>query len=550
MTEALLPADRRSALLRTAAVGVATLCALPLTFLALAEDYRYGASLGELAILPLCAFGVALAAAHRHPWVVRLRPGRADHAVAVLTFLLAAALLLLVPLMLGNVYFAMRPDLLAIPLVAAGAVCLLFGVRALVAFVAPLLVALLAWPLPLRGLLEPVTGLVAGATSAALRAVLELAPLASVAPGNGDLRLQVDASGGPFEVVVASACSGITGIAGTLLVGLAAQYVLHGRRRARLVWLTVAVLLAWVLNLLRILLLLLVGRVAGEGPALELFHPVAGLVLLNIAFAFLLLTAARFGLRLSLQRRTPSDTPLSRPVPREQAMGTATLARRFVVVAVSVAALAVLNTTLPGTAAAYGPEGAPRAAFSAAATAVPGFLVSDGEEQTWATRYFGEDSSWVRYRLTPAAPQTRFSVWADSITTTKWAALRAHPVLSCYRFHGYDVLSSERTVIAAGLLAEAVVYRHTGGGTWHVLSWEWPVRTADGGLAHERVTLLASSTAEGLASPGERPGAGGLRADVAAHWAGTDRGEDPNPSLTLALRDTAQALLDSRGDQT
>jgi exosortase/archaeosortase family protein len=396
--------------------------------------------------------------------------------------------------------------------------------------------------------LEPVTGVIAGATSAALRSLLELVPLASVVPGNGDLRLHVAGGSGGFEVVVASACSGVTGIAGTLLVGVAAQYVLHGRRRARLLWLATAVALAWVLNLVRILLLLVVGRSAGESAALDLFHPVAGLLLLNVAFALLLLAAPRFGLRLSLQRRTPSDTPLSRPVPREQAMGAVTLARRFVVVAVAVGTLAVLNTTLPGTAAAYGPTGAPRPAFAAGATTVPGFVVSPAQEQTWATRYFGADSSWMRYRLTPASPQTRFSVWADSITTSEWGALRAHPVLTCYRFHGYDVLTAKRTVITAGLLADEVVYRNRDGGTWHVLSWEWPIRTPAGALAHERVTLLASSTAEDLAAAGDRPGVRGLRAGIAAHLSDDEPDDNPNPSLTVALRDTAHALLASRGE--
>jgi exosortase/archaeosortase family protein len=539
------PGDRRTALLRTGIVGVATLAALPFTFRALVEDYRYGAMLGELAFVPLCAFGLALAAAHRHSWITRLRAGRADHVLAGVGFGLAAVLLLLGPVALGNVYFAMRPDLLAVPLVVIGCVSLLFGVRALVAFVAPLLVALLSWPLPLQGLVEASAGAVTAATTAALRSVLHVLPLAAVDPGAGDLRLAVPGPDGSFDVVVASACSGITGITGTLLVAVAAQYVLHGTRRARLGWLAAAVSLAWVLNLVRILLLLWIGRSHGEALALGLFHPVAGLVLLNLGFAVLLVLAPRFGLRFSLHRPAPADTPLTRPAAPEHAMDVITFSRRVVVVAAAVGALAVLNTTLPGAAAAYGPSGAPAPVFGASSVAVPGFVVSPGEEQRWARRYFGGDSSWHRYRLTPATPATRFSVWADAITTSSWGALRAHPVIACYRFHDYELLEAERVVIAGGLLADEVVYRHPDGGTWHVLSWERPVRDDAGALRHERVTLLASSTAQDIVQA-QAPPPAGLRAAVAARWGGSSADEDPNPSLAAALRLTAQHLLITR----
>ena len=67
----------------------------------------------------------------------------------------ALVLLALGPVTAGNHYYALRPDLLALPLVAVAAVCLVFGVRALVAFVAPLAVLLVAWPLPLRAVAEP-----------------------------------------------------------------------------------------------------------------------------------------------------------------------------------------------------------------------------------------------------------------------------------------------------------------------------------------------------------------------------------------------------------
>ena len=441
------------------------------------------------------------------------------------------------PVVLGNAYFAVRPDLLAVPLVAAGAVCLLLGVRALVAFAAPLGVALLAWPLPLRALLDAGAGGITAATGGVLRAVLDVLPLARVVPTAGDLRLLVDGPAGAFEVVVASACSGGTGVAGSLVVGLAAQYVLHGSLRRRLLWLAGLAALAWTANLLRLVLLLVVGRVAGERVALDLLHPVAGLVLLNVAFAVALLASGRCGLRLSLSREVPLDSPLAVPARREQAMDVLTQCRRVVVVAVAAGVLAVLNTTLPGTAAAVGPDGAPAPVLTGSPLVVPGHETGAREEMPWAQRYFGEDSSWVRHRLT-STEGPGASVWADSITTSSWAALRAHPVLECYRFHGYDVVHRATTVLPRGLLADEVVYRSQDGGTWHVLTWEWPVRLADG-LGHQRVTLLASSLRTDLPGP-DLEARQDLRGTVASLTAG---GDDPNPSLSAALRRTARSVL-------
>ena len=540
---------RRSALLRTGVVALATTAALPYSLAALVADFRYAGALGELVLVPFCALALALAAAWRHPWVAALRPGRADWALAAGSAGLAAGLLTVGPVLAGNLYYAVRPDLLAVPLVAVAAVCLLFGVRALVAFVLPLLLLCLTWPLPLRAVLEPATAVLTELTSGALRLVLQVLPLATPVPGTGDLRLLVPAAGGPFEVVVASACSGMTGVGGTLLVALAAQYVLHGSARSRALWLTVAVVMAWVLNLLRIALLLGVGRVLGERVALDVVHPVAGLLLLNLSFAALLLLAPRCGLALGLASPVPADTPLTSPAPVPDRMRRSSLVRRASALAAVAVVLGVLDTVVPGTAGAYA-AGDP-AARASTAPAVRGYVLGARQEQAWARVYYGQDSSWTRYRLHPATGGNAPTLWVDSVTTGEWAALRAHPLLDCYRFHGFDVQRTSRRILARGVLADEVVYRRPDGATWHVLSWQWPVRSTGDALRHERVVLLASSVRTDLVPGSTRRGeaaplGAGLRALLASRWPGADPAPDPNPSLTAALRTAADDLVVAR----
>ncbi len=538
-----LTATDRNRAVGRALIGAAALAAaLPFSLMSLARDYEHGAVLGELALVPPCALALALLAAHRHPWVLHLRAGRADYAIAALAFVAAVALLALGPVAAGNYYAALRVDLLALPLAGVAAVCLLFGVRAMVAFAVPLMVAVLAWPLPMRAILEPAAAAVTAATAAVVRAVLGVLPVASVVPGPGDLRLTVEHADGAFDVVVASACSGVSGVLGMLLVGLCAQYVLHGRTRARVAWLGTAVLLAWLLNLVRIVLLLATGRTLGQAVAMDVLHPVAGLVLLNAAMVGLVLLAGRFGLRFSLQRPVPSDTPLTAPAPEDERCARGPRLRRVGALVSGVLALAAVGSAVPVTVGAYRGGEAAAASFTAMPDAGRDFEMSAPEEITWARPYFGGDSSWTRHRAAPVAGYGH-SLWIDAVLTPDWSALRAHPVLDCYSFHGYELLSVSRPTLASGLLADQVVYRRQDGATWHVLSWEWPVRRGEG-LVHERVTLLASSDRT-EAPAGRTTVSGGVSGALARWLARKGTGKDPNPGLAAALRHDAAAIIDA-----
>lgn len=535
--------DRQRAVLLVLLAGLAVIAALPFSLLSLAQDYALGAALGELALVPACALALAVVAAYRHPWVLHLRAGKADYAVALAMFLPALALLAWGPMAAGNHYYALRPDLLAVPLVATAAVCLVFGVRGLVAFVVPLAVTTLVWPLPMRAAMEPLTAGVAEATSSSVQALLTVLPLATVVPGAGDLRLTVDAPGGAFDVMVASACSGVAGIVGMLLIGLCAQYVLHGTPRARLAWLAAAVALAWALNLLRIVLLLAVGTTFGEHVAMELVHPVAGLLLLNTAMAVHVLHAGRFGLHFALRRPMPYDTPLTAAAPVDQQRRRSEVVRRATALVAGVLAMAALGTVVPGTAAAYAGSLPAVRPFADNPSLGNDFLMSEGQEKKWAQRYFGNDSSWMRYEASPLVAGGGYTVWVDSVFTPDWSGLRAHPIVECYTFHDFEIVRIARPTLTAGLLADEIVYRRPDGATWHVLSWEWAVRTGDD-IAHERVTLLASSLrgdVDPVVGNGESSD-GGWRSALASKMA--RGGTDPNPALAAALRANATEIID------
>src|SRR5205807_368771 len=67
------------------------------------------------------------------------------------------------------------------------------------------------------------------------------------------------------------------------------------------------------------------------------------------------------------------------------------------------------------------------------------------------------------------------------------------PVIRCYDFHNEDVLVNRSVVLDHGVVGHDYVYRATGGGIWHALTWEWPVASAGGQVSYERIVILASS---------------------------------------------------------
>ena len=96
----------------------------------LASDWRYDTPLAHLVLVPPIAAALLVAASRRHRYVAFLRLGRFD---LVLAGMFAAAALGLVaagPALWSKYFWAMRIDLLTLPLFAAAAIVLRFGALA------------------------------------------------------------------------------------------------------------------------------------------------------------------------------------------------------------------------------------------------------------------------------------------------------------------------------------------------------------------------------------------------------------------------------------
>jgi exosortase/archaeosortase family protein len=526
--------------MRVAAVVLCSAIAYSFSLETLVGGWRYQTPLADLALVPFLAAVLLVAAYRRHPHVVDLRLARIDIILAAFLVLVALALLVTGPVLWSKYFWATRLDLLTLPLFVAAALMLLFGTRALVRFGFALGFLLLLGPLPYHAIVDRTLGLFTAVT--AWTATMLAGPLGLAQPDPATQGLfMVEHDGEQFSVLVGSACSGVNTLVGFLVVGIFGLYFVRGATSRRVLWLLVGAMLVWSFNIVRILGILAVGKEYGEQAAFDVLHPIAGLIALNAAALTLVLLMRPFGLRW--RRAVEVDSPLAQPgEPHERATPTRFL-RRLALLAGATVVVAVANITLQDTASGFSNDGRPAVApFTDSPSVGPDWRAEQLETIGWATPYYGEHSSWVRYRVRPAdVDGPPFTIWLDAVRSPDLGALNAYTLAHCYDFHDFDVNLARRVDLGDGVIGQAFVY-DTPRATWHVVSWQWPVLLGDGRTEHERIVMLASTENR----PDAEGGSGGLRSWLLSLLDLRAPNTDSNPALTRALKAAAAAAVRDR----
>ena len=228
---------RVPATVRAAAAIVAVGAAYYFSLGTLADDWRQDTPLAHLVLVPPLAAALLLGACLRHRHVASFRLGRLDLLFAAVFFLPALLIVGAGPVLWSKYFWAMRLDLLTLPLFAAAAVVLLFGSRALIPLAFPLAFLLLAWPLPYLAALEHALNAFTNATAAAVAQVTTLTNISTPVAGSEEKRYVIVHEGSEFVVSVASACSGVNSLVGFLIVGVAALWLVRGPFLLRIAWL-------------------------------------------------------------------------------------------------------------------------------------------------------------------------------------------------------------------------------------------------------------------------------------------------------------------------
>lgn len=472
--------------LRAAVLVGLVVLAYNYSLLTLARGLTLQTPLAYLALVPPIALVLAFARLRIEPRALPIHDRQVDWIVGTVLLLGAGAVLVLVPGGTSSTFWLQRIDLLTLPLFVAGLITLLFGVRRAWQLKGPIGFLLLAWPVPYTVILGDAIGAFTELTAHLVAAFTRIVPIAHPAAGD-DTLFFVGSGSQAFAVSVGSACAGVNSFVGFLLVGTALLYVVRGPLVRRIAWLSAGLVLVFGLNVVRIASILGVGSAFGQTAALDVLHPVAGLIVFNIGVLAMFALVPRFGLRfLPLAPRTKDPTPERNPVQR---------VRPALVVAIGVAAmLAVTNAAYARyDAISSGLADARLKSFDVRSMHLAGWSSRYIAAFPMATQYFGSSATWDRalYKSSAqsAATSTR-PIYVDVLTTDDPSTFAAYGVEACYRFHGYDIVSITNADIGAGGSAQVIDYFNSKvGATWSTLWWEWPY--SDGlKTRYERVVLL------------------------------------------------------------
>ncbi len=452
--------------------------------------------LAYVSLVPLIALGLA---------AVRSKPSRAEPAIhdrqvdyiVGLPFIAAAlAMNLLLPAKLSAMFWVWRIDLLSLPLFVAGVISIVFGVRVFWRQKLAIVYLLLAWPLPYTVLLLRVLDSFTRVTLDALSAITRIFPVAVSDPG-GIFTVTHGTQSFPLSVV--SACSGINGMVGFLLVGSAFAAIVRGPRIRKTLWLIGGMMLLWAINIGRLVFIFWTGKQWGEHIAIGVFHPVIGLLTFSVGVLVMTLAIQPLGMSIGDLGskhvrgvpREPADTALAR---RSSVLAVPNIFCAVAVVALAGGVLAVTNFNMRTYDLVANAAGEPKLpALSVRAAAPPGWQPSYSDTFTWAKTYFGDDSTWNRYTYRDLSSSSLSAgglpVTADVIDTSDLESFSAYGVLACYQFHGYSLKGITSVNLGGGITGQTLSFQSNAAGDWSVVYWIVPVVSTNGSTLYERVVL-------------------------------------------------------------
>jgi exosortase/archaeosortase family protein len=430
----------------------------------------------------------------------------------VATTVVAAAVL---PARMGAMYWINRIDLLFLPLFVAGATVLLFGVRVAWRQKVALGYLFLGWPWIYSTVFLGTLGGFTTLTLKGLNALLSLVHVASAVPGSAGL-YQVVHGGQSFPISVVTACSGVDGMVGFLLIGAALAATVSGSWFRKWAWLATGLVLLWLTNLARLLLIFWAGQKVGEHFALSVLHPVAGLVMFCVGVGLMAALMKPFGLN-----RTATATATRRTLPPDTTSAAPRVFAAMTVLIVAAVFLSVTDSNLRIFDPVASATGAPKLGSFLADPADPaGWAAQFQTEYTINKPLFGEDSRWFRYLYTATSPtltnlHSTLPVTADIIDAGNLSSFDAYGVTACYSFHGYQLRDVSNVSLGDGVTGQALSY--SGGATnqnWSIVYWVLPVATGSG-TRYERVILYLQNTPAGTVTISPRvPGEAELTAST------------------------------------
>jgi exosortase/archaeosortase family protein len=527
---------------------VAVVVAYNYSLITLMQNVGLETPLAYVSLVPAIALGLAAVRSKPNRPEPAIHDRQVDYIVGLPLVAGAVAVNLTMPHKLSVMFWVWRLDLLSMPFFVAGAIALIFGTRVLWRQRLAIAYLILAWPLPWSAWLLGVLNAFTNVTLAALHAIVKVIHVATVLPGDGSI-FSVVHHGSSFPLSVVSACSGVNGVVGFLLVGVAFGFIVKGPKLRKGLWLLGGIVLIWMMNLVRLIFIFWAGNEWGEHVAISILHPFVGLVTFGIGVVVMMVFIRPFGLTL-LPPPLPSSPP--GPAPAEARKPALAVPKIFAAVMLIVAAAAVLGVadyhlrTYNLVANSAGePTLTAMTGLGSRLAAPHGWSGSYEAQYTWATPYFGDTSTWFRYvyEASPdAEPYSSLPVTVDVINTTDLNSFSAYGIIACYQFHGFQLKDVADVDLGGGITGQTLSYTAGNQGNWSIVYWIVPVKNGTTTHYERVVAYLVNTTAGVVRVPKGTPEAQNLSGEL-SQLSPQDRILMRNRAFLVAF---AKALIDNQ----
>lgn len=496
-----------------------------------------------ISLVPVIALILAAIRAHPRKPEPPIYDRQVDYTIGIPLMVTALAVNELLPSRMTAMFWAYQVDLLTLPFFVAGSVAIIFGSRVLWRQRLAIVFLFLIWPYPFEKALLGVLNGFTNRTLAVVEKAAVLGHLAKPAESLDSQLLVINHHGTTFTLNVVAACSGVNGIVGFLLVGSVFAATVRGPLARKLLWLAGGVALLWAMNVARILVALVAAKEWGAGVAADVLDPFVALAILSLGVGVMILLIKPLGMDSHLGRIPPPRPPPMAPAPRGPipvpslyppplsppkrpvALAVPRIYLALVITLAAALLLGISNYGLRTYDLVTGVTGETTLiAFPRSPTAPPGWQVRYASSFAWAKPLFGYSSIWDRYSIRDVGPgplPATVPVVADVIDTPDLSSL-AYGLGDTYAFNGYTLADVANVGLAGGVTAQAMSYTSQLFGSWSLLYWIAPVKSASG-QQYERVVLYIQDT--GHDAPMAAPVAGGAVRNIAGSLRSSDHAD-------------------------
>jgi len=502
----------------------AVLAAYNYTLITLLQNVGLETPLAYVSLVPVIS--LFLAAVKRVPRRPEppIHDRQLDYLVGIPLIGAALAINLVLPHKLSVIFWTQRYDLLSMPLFVAGLIAVIFGTRILWRQKLAVAFLFLAWPVPYNTVLLGVLNWFTSITIVSLHRLVGIVHVATPIPGSDSSLFSVVHHGVSFPLSVVSACSGVNSVVGFLLVGASFGGVVRGPLIRKTLWLAGGMLVIWGMNIFRLMFIFWAGKEWGEHIAISILHPFVGLLTFSIGVVIMIVMIRPLGMTIGTigalsASANPATTSIQdqRQVPRagvtaarRTALAVPKVPAAITVAVISAVFFGVLNTHLRIYNLVANSAGEPTlTSFNAESQAAPaGFSRDYVTDYTWATPYFGDNSSWNRYEYLADGLREQKSnlgsnepVFEDVIDTTDLNSFSAYGIEACYTFHGYTLVDVADVNLGGGITGQSLAYQTQTNGNWSIVYWIVPV-TVNKATHFERIVLyIQDSTSSEVHAP-------------------------------------------------